>query len=350
MALSSAGSSNPGALEKVDYHAWEALRLWGSTSEPSSSSHGHLKLLREAARHVPEDVLKTRCERVKILAVTTKLMQQLDDLGSTTTHSSAPHAILVATVRSTAAAIANALHAPWCQPGVAPRPEVMEAIRSRDWFTALQALSLQMIVDTSREAEQAAEQEESAPSLLKRRKLQVGAQAARTDLLGAVRIINEKGLPQPVAPQANHPVTPQATLRGGVTLGTLTPGAKRAASEAERMAGESKPQNGGSLPTQLRDVAATNVTASLLRRESSLAGSTTPSSSLLFDGPMDQPRKSGKRWTPEEEQRLIQAWKQCGKQGCWEEIRRRSDLKQFTGTQLKDKLRNLERSGHPDVK
>eukprot|EP00971_Amphidinium_carterae_P169297 3354195-Amphidinium_carterae.1 len=42
-----------------------------------------------------EDVLKSRCPRLKLLAVTTKLLEQLDGLGSVTTHSSAPHAILV---------------------------------------------------------------------------------------------------------------------------------------------------------------------------------------------------------------------------------------------------------------
>eukprot|EP00971_Amphidinium_carterae_P309541 6151479-Amphidinium_carterae.1 len=93
---------------QVDYHAAEALESWGYDSEPSSRSLDHLQQLRKVAATVPEDVLKSRCPRLKLLAITTKMLEQLDWLGSLTTYCSAPHAI-VAHVRSTFVAIANAL-------------------------------------------------------------------------------------------------------------------------------------------------------------------------------------------------------------------------------------------------
>jgi len=339
MASCSTGSSNPCALEKVDYHAAEALESWGSASEPSSRSLDHLQQLWKAAATVPEDVLKSRCPRLKLLAVTTKLLEQLDGLGSVTTHSSAPHAILVAHARSTAAAIANALRMPWCQPGVAPRKEVLDAIRARDWFNALQALSLHMIVDMQRaaqEAESNAAVVAEPASLLKRRKVQVGVEAACADLIGVVKIINEKGLPQPDASQGTRgnegevgelftPGAKAAAREANRQIELYTPGAKAAAGEVSRCNGEA-------------------VEASSLRLPTALASQSARTPSLLFDAPIDHLRKSGKRWTLEEEQRLIKAWKQHGKQGQWEDIRRRSGLMYFS-----DKLRNLQKAGHPDV-
>lgn len=309
-ATSSASTATPNTgvnwdtvLAKVDLQAYCTLAHWGKAAVPSAQALESLHCMRGAAQQAPDGVLR-ECSRLRLVALLTKVLNFLQ--------------------RN-------------------PRPELISAVDG--WVEGLKDLRSRQAVEESWENSLRVVFN-AIPST---RRVAVDVQSGSSPVPDALisevaeagQFINEC-MPRPCLLQRAGVVAPTGLQNRNL----------------DQVGGDGKPVHDyGPMRRKRRHTSglaivpamlADSVTSSMAEADTA-CGQTVPSvvsaalrESSTFYG--DVPRmRAYTPWSDDEELRLVEGQRRYGNQ--WELIRKRYNLRHRLGTQLREKWRNLNRSG-----